>query len=76
MPFRSATALVAIEREGVIDTMVVELNGRDPTIRVPVKASYGPNVYVSVLAVRGRMREVPWYSFFSWGWKEPLNWWE
>jgi uncharacterized protein YfaS (alpha-2-macroglobulin family) len=21
------------------------------------------------------MREVPWYSFFSWGWKEPLNWW-
>ncbi|WP_423679531.1 alpha-2-macroglobulin family protein [Undibacterium sp. WLHG33] len=75
MPFRSATALVAIEREGVIDTMVVELNGRDPTIRVPIKASYGPNVYVSVLAVRGRMREVPWYSFFSWGWKEPLNWW-
>ncbi len=75
MPFRYATALVAIEREGVIDTMVVQLNGRDPSIKVPVKAGYGPNVFVSVLAVRGRMREVPWYSFFTWGWKEPLNWW-
>ena len=75
MPFRYATALVAVEREGVIDTMVVQLDGKDPTISVPIKAGYGPNVYVSVLAVRGRMREVPWYSFFKWGWKEPLNWW-
>ena len=75
MPFRYATALVAVEREGVIDTMVVQLNGRDPSITVPIKASYGPNIFVSVLAVRGRMREVPWYSLFIWGWKEPLNWW-
>ncbi|HTD06696.1 MG2 domain-containing protein [Undibacterium sp.] len=75
MPFRHATALVAVEREGIIDTMVVQLNGRDPTVSLPVKASYGPNVFVSVLAVRGRMREVPWYSFFTWGWKEPINWW-
>ncbi|MEB0140237.1 MULTISPECIES: alpha-2-macroglobulin family protein [unclassified Undibacterium] len=76
MPFRAATALVAVEREGVIDTMVLELTGRDPTVRVPIKASYGPNVFVSVLAVRARLREVPWYSFFKWGWKEPLNWWQ
>lgn len=75
MPFRNATALVAIEREGVIETQVVQLSGQDPTISLPVKGSYAPNVYVSVLAVRARMREVPWYSFFRWGWKEPLNWW-
>ncbi|MEM4989181.1 MG2 domain-containing protein [Collimonas sp. H4R21] len=75
MPFRYATALVAVEREGVIETQVVQLNGQDPTFSLPVKAGYGPNVFVSVLAVRGRMREVPWYSFFTWGWKEPLNWW-
>ncbi|MEB0010147.1 MG2 domain-containing protein [Glaciimonas sp. Cout2] len=75
MPFRYATALIAIEREGVIDTQVMQLNGQDPTFSLPVKASYGPNVFVSVLAVRGRMRDVPWYSFFTWGWKEPLNWW-
>lgn len=75
MPFRHATALVALEREGVLETHVVQLSGTDPTITLPVKAEYGPNIFVSVLAVRGRMREVPWYSFFSWGWKEPLNWW-
>ncbi|MFP3607493.1 hypothetical protein, partial [Paraburkholderia sp. SIMBA_053] len=36
--------------------------------------AWGPNVYVSVLALRGRIREVPWYSFFTWGWKAPLEW--
>jgi len=75
MPFRQATALLALEREGVLETRVVELSGKDPSITLPVKAEYGPNIYLSVLAVRGRLREVPWYSFFSWGWKEPLNWW-
>ena len=74
MPFRQATALVAIEREGVLETRVLQLSGSDPVIRVPVRAEHAPNVYVSVLAVRGRLREVPWYSFFSWGWREPRNW--
>ena len=74
MPFREATALVAVEREGVIDTRVVTLRGRDPTIELPVAREWGPNVYVSVLAVRGRLREVPWYSFFTWGWREPVQW--
>jgi hypothetical protein len=74
MPFREATALVAVEREGVIDTRVVTLRGDDPTIEVPIDKAWAPNVYVSVLALRGRIREVPWYSFFTWGWKEPLNW--
>ena len=74
MPFRQASALVAIEREGVLETRVVQLNGRDPVIRVPVTAAHAPNIYVSVLAVRGRLREVPWYSFFTWGWREPRTW--
>ncbi len=74
MPFREATALVAVEREGVIDTRVVTLRGNDPTIELQIGKTWGPNVYVSVLVVRGRIRHVPWQSFFSWGWKEPLNW--
>ncbi len=52
MPFREATALVAVEREGVIETSVVTLTGSSPVIRVPVTAAHAPNVYVSVLAVR------------------------
>ncbi|MFT4242600.1 MAG: MG2 domain-containing protein [Acidovorax sp.] len=75
MPFRFATALVAVEREGIIDTQVVQLNGQDPTISLKVQPDWGPNVYVSVLALRGRLREVPWYSFFTWGFKSPREWW-
>jgi uncharacterized protein YfaS (alpha-2-macroglobulin family) len=75
MPFRSATALVSVEREGVLQTQVVELSGRDPTVRLKVDPAWGPNVYVSVLALRGRLREVPWYSFFTWGWQAPRAWW-
>jgi len=75
MPFRSATALVAVEREGIVETQVVQLSGRDPTLQLKVMEHWGPNVYVSVLALRGRLREVPWYSFFTWGWRAPSDWW-
>ena len=75
MPFRFATALVAVEREGIIETEVVQLNGQDPTVSLKIKDGWGPNVYVSILALRGRLREVPWYSFFTWGYKAPREWW-
>ncbi|MDO8455473.1 MAG: MG2 domain-containing protein [Burkholderiaceae bacterium] len=75
MPFRFATALVAVEREGIVETEVVQLNGQDPTVSLKIKDGWGPNVYVSVLALRGRLREVPWYSFFTWGYKAPREWW-
>jgi uncharacterized protein YfaS (alpha-2-macroglobulin family) len=75
MPFRAATALVAIERDGILATQVVEVRGDDPTIAVRIEPEWAPNVFVSVLAVRGRIREVPWYSFFTWGWQSPSEWW-
>lgn len=74
MPFRHATALVSVEREGVLSTQVVPLKGNDPRIRIPVQAQWGPNAYVSVLVLRGRLHDVPWYSFLSWGWKRPAAW--
>jgi uncharacterized protein YfaS (alpha-2-macroglobulin family) len=55
MPFRQATVLVTVEREGVLSHRIVQLDARSPVIDVPVLASYGPNVYVSALAVRGRV---------------------
>ncbi len=58
MPFREATALVSIEREGIIDRFVMPISGRDPTVRVPIKAHYGPNAYISVFVVRGRVGDV------------------
>jgi hypothetical protein len=54
MPFREATALVTVEREGVMETWIRKLSGREPVVEVPIKGNYAPNVFVSVLAVRGR----------------------
>ncbi len=55
MPFRKATALVTVEREGVAEAFVTRLSGRDPRIRLDVLPSHAPNVFVSVVAVRGRV---------------------
>ena len=79
MPYRQATALVTVEREGVIEARVVQLTGREPVIELPIPAgaehSWAPNVVVGVLVLRGRLREAPWWSLFTWGWREPGEWW-
>jgi len=54
MPFAEATALVTVEREGIIAASVLHLSGHDPVIALPVR-DYAPNVFVSVLAIRGRI---------------------
>lgn len=58
MPFRSATVLVTHEREGVIEASVRRLSGDAPVIEVPVAGRHAPNLFVSVLAVRGRVGDV------------------
>jgi uncharacterized protein YfaS (alpha-2-macroglobulin family) len=55
MPFREATALVTVEREGVMSSFVTHLQGKEPVVEVPIAGNYAPNVFVSVLAVRGRV---------------------
>jgi uncharacterized protein YfaS (alpha-2-macroglobulin family) len=55
MPFRTARALVTVEREGVMRSFVTTLSGREPVVKVPVESVDAPNVYVSVLALRGRV---------------------
>jgi len=55
MPFQHATALVTLEREGILEASVVPLSGRAPVIEVPVHDDYAPNVFVSALVVRGRL---------------------
>ncbi len=57
MPFRKATALISIEREGVGETFIKELSGKEPVIEIPVKGNYSPNVFVSALVVRGRAND-------------------
>ena len=82
-PFARATALVTVEREGVIDARLVTVTAADPhiTVQVPAEgderaAGWSPNIVVSALLLRGRVREAPWWSFFTWGWREPGEWWQ
>ncbi|MBI4743090.1 MAG: alpha-2-macroglobulin, partial [Betaproteobacteria bacterium] len=73
-PFREATALVSVEAAGIVDSFVVPLSRFNPTVEIPVKGEWGPNVYVSVLVVRGRVQPLRWVSLFQWGWREPGAW--
>ncbi|HEV2169519.1 MAG TPA: alpha-2-macroglobulin family protein, partial [Candidatus Binatus sp.] len=57
MPFAEATALVTVEREGVLAASIVHLSGRNPVITLPVR-DWAPNVFVSALVVRGRIAGV------------------
>lgn len=47
------TALVTAERAGVYRTFVRELTSKNETIEIPVTAQGSPNLFVSVLVVRG-----------------------
>jgi uncharacterized protein YfaS (alpha-2-macroglobulin family) len=58
MPFREATALVTVEREGVMEAWVQQLSGKQPVIKVPMKDTYAPNCFVSALVVRGRVSDI------------------
>ncbi len=58
MPFQRATALVTVEREGVVESFVQPLSGDAPVVKVPIRGNYAPNVFVSVLVVRGRIADV------------------
>ena len=58
MPFRTATALITVEREGVMEAYIRKLSGKDPAIEIPIKNNYAPNIFVSALVVRGRVSDV------------------
>lgn len=53
-PWERATALLTIEREGVRQHRRFDLTSTQDTIDVPITAGDIPNVFVSVLLVRGR----------------------
>ncbi|MGZ3475237.1 MAG: alpha-2-macroglobulin family protein, partial [Polyangiales bacterium] len=58
-PFKKATALVTVERAGVLHQEVIPLEGSTPVIEVAVKKEWFPNVFVSIDVVRGRIQAPP-----------------
>ena len=55
MPFKEATVLVTLEREGVLEAFVRTIRRSNPVLEVPIKGNYAPNVFVSAFVVRGRI---------------------
>ena len=53
-PFETATALVTVEREGVIESRVETLVGSAPQIEIELEERHLPNVFVSVVLLHGR----------------------
>jgi len=53
--FQDATALVTLERDGVMEHFVTQISGDKPQIKLPIKMEYSPNFVLSVLEVRGRL---------------------
>ena len=59
LPEGEFTALVTVQREGILDAFVRRLTGPDAVVEVPVRANYAPNIRVSVLAVAAAQQETP-----------------
>jgi hypothetical protein len=53
-PWQGVRALVTVEREHVIDRFTVDIRGNADYVRVPVREEYLPNVFVSVMLLKGR----------------------
>jgi uncharacterized protein YfaS (alpha-2-macroglobulin family) len=53
-PFENAQALVTLERESVLESRALKIEGSTSTIDVPIRSEHLPNVYVCVLLVKGR----------------------
>jgi len=47
------TALITVERSGVLRSFITELKASDPVIEVPLGHEDAPNVYISALLMRG-----------------------
>lgn len=53
-PYESAQALITVEREGILDAWTTTITGPTADIKIPIKDTYLPNVYVGVMLVQGR----------------------
>jgi len=55
-PFENAQAWLTLERDDVIESRLVTLNGRTPRVEIPVTAAFRPNVHVGIQLLEDRAR--------------------
>ncbi|WP_022836503.1 Ig-like domain-containing alpha-2-macroglobulin family protein [Salisaeta longa] len=53
-PYETASALITVEREGILSSRVTTLTGSTPSIEIPLAERHLPNVFVSVILWKGR----------------------
>jgi uncharacterized protein YfaS (alpha-2-macroglobulin family) len=53
-PFTGAEAWVTVERERVLQQFRIRVTSGTQTLKIPITEAFAPNVYVSVVMVRGR----------------------
>ena len=58
-PWETATALLTVEREGIRHYERFTLTSTQQTVEVPISEADIPNVFVSVLLIRGRTSKDP-----------------
>ena len=54
-PYKKVDALITVEREGVIDVYRRTIRGTADIVKIPIKKSYSPNVFVSIMLLQGRL---------------------
>ncbi|WP_413292370.1 alpha-2-macroglobulin family protein [Bdellovibrio sp. HCB185ZH] len=54
-PFPKSTVLITVEREGIMEAFVTDISRDKPSIEVPLNGQFAPNVFISALALRGRV---------------------
>jgi len=56
-PFETATGLLTLERDGIIERRVFTIDEDTPSIDVPITGDMAPNVYASITLLRGRVHD-------------------
>ncbi len=56
-PFEEATALVTVERNGVLSHEVQTITGGAPFVRIPLTEAHLPNIFVGVVLLSGRVSQ-------------------
>jgi uncharacterized protein YfaS (alpha-2-macroglobulin family) len=54
-PYKNAKGLLTIEQGSVISRSVFDINNNTPELEIPIISRYAPNVFVSVIIIRGRI---------------------
>jgi uncharacterized protein YfaS (alpha-2-macroglobulin family) len=66
-PYKRAQGLLTVERDGILSYRAFEIKDDTPALEVPITAEYAPNVFVSVILLRGRIHHEKDASGFETG---------